>query len=193
MVADQDLVILVVEDEETVRQQIVQWMESLGYRTFLQAEHMEQAREILRDHWDEIGLIVMDVMLPRDESDARRIRDLVAQRESAYSEWLALEAEGRLDDDPDWLRARFAIDSYDRQIFGLLDVAGGIHLMEECVNRYGGRRLQKLALYLTARENRKLRDQGIDLIAEDEAYWLVKPVTAQEVLPAVRQLLAQEQ
>jgi len=192
MVADQDLVILIVEDEQALRHRIKQWLELLGRPTFLEAEHMEKAREILRDHWDEIGLILMDVMLPEDESRAQQARDLIVRRESAYDGWLALEEEGRSDDDPDWRRAHFAVDAHDRQIFELLNVEGGIDLIQERVNQGGGGRLQKPVLYLTARENQHLRDQGMSLIIEGKACWLVKPITSQDVLLAARRLLAKE-
>ena len=189
MVSDRDLVILIIEDEQEVRQRLKELLRPGGYR-FVEAENMEKARGILRSHWDRTELIVMDVMLPKDEADSRQLRDLMVQRGSAFDAWLLLEDEARPRDDSEWLRARFAVDWCDKQIFDLLDVEGGIRLIEERVNESGQARLQKPVLYLTARGNQAVRDFGMNLVAHGR--WLTKPVTSQEMLSTVSELREKE-
>ena len=56
--------ILVVEDEEVVRNLTVRMLQTLGYQT-LQASHGGEALEICRTHQDPIHLILTDMIMPR--------------------------------------------------------------------------------------------------------------------------------
>jgi len=181
-------IILVVEDEKNIRERVVRWLES-PEQILLQAEHMVEAREIMRDHWGDIGLIVMDVMLPKDENDAQEVKRLIEIREEAYNKWLGLEDKRQSDSDREWRKNRFAVDTLDRQIFDLLDTEGGIHLIQEHINEEE-KRLHIPVLYLTARESQSLMDEGLNLIARDKSEWLVKPITEEEFSSAVKRLLA---
>jgi len=55
--------ILVVDDEETVRSVIVEYLETLGL-SCLQACDGEEAIEIMNTHYD-VGLVVVDVHMPK--------------------------------------------------------------------------------------------------------------------------------
>jgi DNA-binding response OmpR family regulator len=180
-------IILIVEDESTIQEQVVRWLISFE-QTIFRAEHMVQAREILRDHWDEIELIIMDVMLPKDEKDAQKVKCLIETREEAYTKWLSLEDKRPSNGDLEWRKARFAVDALDREIFDLLDTEGGINLILEHVQEE--KKFQKPVLYLSARENQSIRDKGLTLIAKGKSDWLVKPITEGEVTLAVKRLLA---
>jgi PAS domain S-box-containing protein len=56
-------VILVAEDEELVRSQLVRTLESAGY-TVLQAAHGLRAVELFREHHQRIDLVILDVVMP---------------------------------------------------------------------------------------------------------------------------------
>jgi len=193
MSADKTGCILIVEDEETVRKWVRDVLEGRGYRQFLEAEHIEQARSLMKEHWDKIVLIVMDVMLPENESDAIKIQELMEQREPAYDRWLRLEDEGKYKTDPDWLKARFDVDLYDRKIFEILNVEGGVQLIEEWGKEFGkDGKLDKPVLYLTARENEAVTKKGISLVVGGKAEWRVKPVTSEQLISGTKKILLVE-
>jgi len=56
--------ILVVDDEETVREMAVMMLEEIGFGT-LSAEDGVQAIEAYREHHDEIALVLLDMTMPR--------------------------------------------------------------------------------------------------------------------------------
>jgi DNA-binding response OmpR family regulator len=55
--------VLVVDDEEIVRDVVVRYLERDGYRT-LQARDGAVARQLIEDHDHELALVVLDLMLP---------------------------------------------------------------------------------------------------------------------------------
>ncbi|MDY0020216.1 MAG: PAS domain S-box protein [Anaerolineae bacterium] len=55
--------ILVVEDQATTRQAIVDSLDLLGYRV-IEAEHGRQALSMLKAHADEVALVLSDVVMP---------------------------------------------------------------------------------------------------------------------------------
>ena len=55
--------ILIAEDEELVRKPVVQMLEGAGYRV-LAATNGREAVALLREHIDEIDLVVLDVVMP---------------------------------------------------------------------------------------------------------------------------------
>jgi len=180
--------ILIVEDEERVRTWIRDALKDFYSEwQYLEAEHMEQADELAKGHWDDIVLIVMDVMLPKDETDADAIKELIQQREPVYDKWLELEDKGLERTDHEWLKARFAVDVLDRKIFKMLRVQGGIELVENWARTNGGK-LDKCVLYLTARENQAIRDRGMALVETSKVVWQVKPITSPEIRVAVKKL-----
>jgi DNA-binding response OmpR family regulator len=184
--------ILVIEDEHNIRQRFVEFLKS-PQRVISQAENMERARNIFRDDWNKIDLIIMDVMLPKNDVDSIELKKLMMEREEAYDQWLILEEIRESNDNQQWRRARFAVDLLDRKIFELLDDEGGINLIKERVALNGGDKLQKPVIYLSARENRPLQEVGLDLIMEGRSEWLVKPVTEEEVKEAVHRLLSNKE
>jgi DNA-binding response OmpR family regulator len=188
MATDNKKSILIVEDDQTLRDKIAEWLTFPGWYC-VKAEHMEQAQVLIDDRWNEIRLIVMDVMLPKNESDAGRTRELAARREREYQRWLELEEAGASDNDEEWRKTRFAVDEYSRQIFSLVDVEGGVRIIREFLAKRGEEILQKPVLYLTAREDPELCAQGLALVASGRAEWLVKPVSPEEARAAARRLL----
>lgn len=194
MSTDATKYVLIVEDEEKVRRLVrTALSEQRDWRNwkYLEAEHMKQAEALAKEHWHEIVLIIMDVMLPKGESDAEKIKSLIREREPKYDRWLELEDAGSSRTDAQWLEARFAVDAFDRQTFAILNVQGGIELVENWAKTYGhDGKLDRPVLYLTARENEVVTEEGMALVVSGKAEWRVKPVTREQVLSAVRQILS---
>ena len=176
---------LVVEDDDSCRVQIVKWLTYYEYFV-LEANCMKMARDILLSRYEEIKLIVMDVILPENEEKANSIKELLKQRENAYAKWL-VQDEVCTDEYIEWQKARFGVDILDRKIFSLLDLEGGINLMYDMM-KIKGDTINKPVIYLTAREEQSLRREGIGIINKGRSFWLVKPTTEEEFYSAVNVL-----
>lgn len=190
MTGDTTGYVLIVEDEEAVRKWVTKVLRGRGYAMSLEAEHMEDAKSAMRERWADIAFVVMDVMLPRNAADAEKIKELTQARERAYDLWLKLEDEGLTRDNPRWMKARFDIDLYDRRIFDILNIEGGIELIKEYAgSSNGGGKVNKPVLYLTARENEAAKRKGMGLVIAGKSDWLVKPVTEGMLCAAIRRIL----
>lgn len=69
--------VLVVDDEEIVRDVVVRYLERDGFRT-MQARDGAVARQLIEDHYEELALVVLDLMLP--EVDGLELCRLVRSR-----------------------------------------------------------------------------------------------------------------
>lgn len=156
----------------------------LGH-TFIRAEDMETAREMLREHLPQLRLVVIGLLLPKNPAAAEELTGLVAEREEAYDAWL--EVQDRPSSDPDYQRTRFAVDVLDREFFELCDDLGGFKVIKAIVGEIGSAAGLPPVLYLTSREEISVRERA--LYAINRGYFLVIPVTAQEVAYAVKSLL----
>lgn len=67
---DQPLIVLVVEDEDLVRQMVARVLGEQGYRT-LEARHGEEALQMVRLAYPYLHLVVTDVLMP--ELDGRQL------------------------------------------------------------------------------------------------------------------------
>jgi len=56
--------VMVVDDEETVREMLVRALQAQGYRV-LEAEHGQQAVEVFAQYGGEVDLVVLDLIMPR--------------------------------------------------------------------------------------------------------------------------------
>ncbi len=90
-------VILVAEDEQTVRKLVGQVLEQLGY-TVLSASHAPEAEELLMKHSGEIDLLLSDVMMP-DGSGPALYERLKVKRPSLKVLYMSGYAEATFDMD----------------------------------------------------------------------------------------------
>jgi two-component system cell cycle sensor histidine kinase/response regulator CckA len=97
-------VIVVVDDDETVRGVIARLLESDGY-TVLIAENGEHALQVMQDHHAPIDLLVSDINMP--EMDGL---ELVTFLRSAYPSLRALFVSGQ--------GAQYLVDNRDRMVEG---------------------------------------------------------------------------
>ena len=88
-VTDSKGVIVVVDDEETVRDVIARLLESDGY-TVLIAENGEHALQVMQDHHAPVDLLISDINMP--EMDGL---ELVTFLRSAYPSLRALFVSGQ--------------------------------------------------------------------------------------------------
>lgn len=65
--------VLIVDDEESVRDLTNEMLNGLGYRTFL-AENGKEAVEIYKNHKDEIDLVILDMVMPEMAGSETNLR-----------------------------------------------------------------------------------------------------------------------
>jgi CheY-like chemotaxis protein len=116
--------ILVVEDEPSVRQFSVDALEELGYRV-LEADGATSALHLLDEHPD-LALLFTDIVMP--EINGRKLADEVRQRRpglpilftTGYTR-NAVVHQGVLDPDVELLGKPFTIDELARKVRAMLD------------------------------------------------------------------------
>jgi CheY-like chemotaxis protein len=116
--------ILVVEDEPSVRQFSVDALEELGYRV-LEADGASAALRLLDRH-PNVALLFTDIVMP--ETNGRRLADEVRQRRpdlpilftTGYTR-NAVVHQGVLDPDVELLGKPFTIDELGRKVRAMLD------------------------------------------------------------------------
>ena len=126
------LTILVVEDEEEYRKKIVSeiFTAFAGYDyNALEATHLKQAREYIKQSGEKINIAIIDRHLPRTQKTSETISQLRKHRLQAYSDWLDLDADGKDYNDSKWLDLRFKVDEFDQKVWSALCIDGGIKLI----------------------------------------------------------------
>ena len=120
-----DETILVVEDDEIVRELTAEVLQSLGYAV-LQAEDPEEAREVSKLHGGPIHLLLSDVILPRMDgrslfkSLAPLFPDMKVLFVSGYAE-NAIVHHGVLDAGVNFLQKPFTVEALARKVRKVLD------------------------------------------------------------------------
>ncbi|MAG44383.1 hypothetical protein CL633_00660 [bacterium] len=127
------LTILVVEDEPEHRQKIISTIFTTftnpDYVNVLEASHLKQAREYVRQNGGQINFGIIDRHLPRTQKTSETISPLRKCRLQAYSDWLDLDADGKDYNDSKWLDLRFKVDEFDQKVWSALCIDGGIKLI----------------------------------------------------------------
>lgn len=118
-------VVLVVEDEPSVRAPICRTLRNLGYFV-LEADHGEHALKVMQDHHSPVHLVISDVMMP--EMDGTQLVGLLrswypAMRVLFISGYSAqyLEAEGDTVHRSSFLAKPFSLEVLARRVRELLD------------------------------------------------------------------------
>ena len=117
--------ILVVEDDEMVRQLVVLLLEKKGYQV-LAAEHAEQALQVCQHHEDPIDLLVTDLVMPgRNGVElAEQVRQMVPEAKtlliSGYAD-KAILRESELDEHMEFLAKPFSGSVLARKVREILD------------------------------------------------------------------------
>lgn len=184
-------IILIVDDDKSMREEIRDFFrDKYPHYKCLLAGHIDEAKGIMLQFSHNISLIVLDMILPRTAECATNIKRLSKKRGFAYDSWQALSDRNDKECHLDLRKAQFAVDMLDRQIYELLDVEGGTNLLKTYINESNpGGKFDKPILFLTARENKKVRERALKLAVEGKAQWLVKPWLPQALASAVERLL----
>ncbi|MFH1112970.1 MAG: PAS domain S-box protein [Pseudomonadota bacterium] len=117
--------ILLVEDEETVRDLAGEALEMLGYRV-LKASSPAEAVEIAANHPDRIDLLLTDVVLPRMDGKTLYVTLAAGRPEmkvlyvSGYTENFIVH-RGILDPEVSFLQKPFTLDGVARKVRAVLD------------------------------------------------------------------------
>ncbi|MEW6140377.1 MAG: PAS domain S-box protein [Thermodesulfobacteriota bacterium] len=117
--------VLVVEDDEIVRQLTAEVLETLGY-SVLQCSNPQEARTVCMEHQGPIHLLLTDVVLP--QMDGRRLFDSLSQQfpemkvlyVSGYAE-NAIVHHGVLDAGVNFLQKPFTVQDLAKKVREVLD------------------------------------------------------------------------
>ena len=121
--------LLVVEDEEGVRELMAAMLRQLGYTVFTAATPAEAIR-LAEEHRDALGMVLTDVVMPQMSGRELANELLRANPElkvlflSGYTE-NAVVHHGVLDSGVDFLAKPFSQDALARKVRGILDKPSG--------------------------------------------------------------------
>lgn len=133
-------------------------------------------------------VLVVDLMLPRDEAALKRQRVLHTQRRPLVRQLFAMGREGTTkSDEASALRHR--IGACDEELRRLAVDAGGIEIVAKLVDRNEGRPLERPVIFFTARGLPAIRDRCLHLVNPEYLRFLEKPVREIDVLRAVVELV----
>lgn len=121
--------ILLVEDQESIRELVEEFLESRGYRV-VSARDGAEALQIIEEQQHAIDLLLTDVVMPRVSGPelSRRLARLLPQLKVLYISGYAEHSPANADivqGNAICLQKPFALDALDRKIRSLLDSATG--------------------------------------------------------------------
>jgi DNA-binding NtrC family response regulator len=140
--------VLVVDDEEEVREAVKRRLEREGYEVVAAGSHAE-AREILRKARPTFDVVVTDMVMESPDSGAQVLQDAVAQ--DIFTEVIILTAYGNVADAVECMK-RGAFDYVEKNIPGvdvydLLAIKVGQAMERRRTSLSTIRRLEALGMY----------------------------------------------
>jgi len=182
---------LVVEDdinrEETLKVQLASQF-NLIFVTNVKAAETVLTNGLAK----ELDLLIVDLMLPLDEIEAKRHRTLDAERMALFEEFASdtrsLESP-RTFKETDRDQRLLNLDARVRKC---LNMEGGIAVVEACRHALADgdtpKPLTIPTLFVTARESPSLEKHALELVERGKAEWLTKPVTRQQLDDALERV-----
>jgi CheY-like chemotaxis protein len=180
--------VLIVEDDIHLAGEIVDLLTPLTECTPIVSHSMEAALRQL-ESVPEFDLVILDVMLPRSESEFDKILSIEERVREFRKEISLLERRER---DPEAIERLKGI-RYERAIAlktidDLIDSRGGISLIEEWKRSHLNSNWSFPTVFLTAISRDQERQRGRQA-AGDHSEWLVKPVSSETLCEACAGLL----
>lgn len=190
--------VLIVEDDPRSRRQLEKIMRKMSSEV-VSTGTVAQAEVLMKDPLG-FDLLIVDVILPETEADAKKAAKFAEQRDRLvldrmrHSDPEALLGPENTDD----LRRQYKILEYEDEIAQHVNMRGGIELMHRyccfLARMDVSCRLPPpcptATLYLSARELPELQREALAYVQRGRAKWLTKPETEKNIGAAVRLVLS---
>lgn len=181
--------VLIVDDDEHLPQRLVNEFKRYGSESNVK-HTVEEGLAELNDNGSEYDLIVIDVMLPKNEEDYKKIESYREELEECFR---IIKDEDSADPDDEefkrkWERARGLRPHLHKRITSLIRKKGGIEIIKEWLEQLKSEKAPPI-LYLTAIGDEAIMAEGIEATGAVNSIWLVKPVTVEKLLNTSAKLI----
>lgn len=152
---------------------------------------MEGAKQIIKDEEPFDGYII-DIMLPRAEKDLAALEEKERERTNLLDELISktdFESESL---SLEILKLRRQIDEVDAEIEVLLNMEGGLELVELIAKKHSIEKLEVPVIFFTARAAPELKDKCKEFVHDKFFYWFEKPEDEEVVAKTLSKLLGLE-
>lgn len=174
--------ILIVEDDKKLSKRIAQiFLEHTETAPIIVDNQSDAQKCIIASH-NQIALAVMDIMLPVTIQSVRQIRKLEKTIEQAKA---TINKQGNIKGidnlHPELSDARIIRSQALKQINQLIDLEGGINLLERLRIQLNGSGICFPILFLTSIGNDQLIRRGT-VLTGDKSDWIIKPAPSELIL-----------
>jgi DNA-binding response OmpR family regulator len=178
--------ITIVEDDENLRRHLVSIFSEYSNKSITEYFSIETAmREIIRDA-AKIDLLILDVMLPKNDNDHHDLQEIIEEIHSTQKEIRKILSEQSSEENEEAIaRLRYDRVGYKNGIESLIDMNGGISLATDL--RDNG--FMKPIMILSALSRMDVQEKVIEQLGKNSD-WVVKPVTSSLLLQKCVNLLA---
>lgn len=154
------------------------------------AYQMENAKQIIGGQAPFDGYII-DIMLPRTEKDLAALEEKEGERTNLLDDLIGktnFESEGI---SPEILGLRRKIDEVDAEIEVLLNMDGGLELVELIAKKHSTEKLEVPVIIFTARAAPELKDKCKEFVRKQFFRWFEKPEEEEVVAKTLVELLGE--
>jgi CheY-like chemotaxis protein len=190
------LQILLIEDNGEIADSLKEYTERELHVQVTNAPHKAAALKELKTAGRRFAALIVDMMLPENQSDLDDLVRLDPQRAEAL-----MELADRTGLDTDYLDKHIAalrrrIDELDREIDARLALEGGCEILEWYSDHLNPgqspdsrRPLDVPVIIFTARGLAEIRSRCEKIVERSRLKWLEKPVDEKDIVHALQQLL----
>jgi DNA-binding response OmpR family regulator len=183
---------LIVEDNESNNDFMREWLKIYPFDLIFHTNIKAAKNALEAGLVNELGLLIVDIMLPSDQDAEETIRDLNEKRRVLLTKDKTGLKKSKM---PSKFKVSdmLAAARLDKLIQGNLEMEGGIEIVETCRRMLADVDTQKpLAiptLFLTGRSSYELERRAYNLVESGKATWLTKPVECQQIHDVLKQML----
>jgi CheY-like chemotaxis protein len=159
------------------------------------ALHMKDATDRLVDKKEKFDALIVDLMLPRNEDEFKRLEELERKRREKLHQ-LIEKTDHEEELNAETLGLRKDIDDMDNDIEDCLDMEGGYEVLRKWAvaldpsgDKKNPRPLEIPVIFWTARGLPEVRNRCKSIVAEKYFKWFEKPTDELEVLETVVKMI----
>lgn len=183
--------IIMVEDDESLHKRLTRELSRYDVATVTVKHTVDSGLTELKEHGTNYDLAIVDVMLPKSESDYYKIKALRDELSNIQTMLTENDETSIRDKKPEKEIAH--AQEKRRHIIAEIELFickdGGIQMVKQWVEGVGSKNICPI-LYFTALGDDELKTEGLEVAGNSNAEWLTKPVTVNNILSTAGVLIA---
>ena len=178
--------ILLVEDDYDLANRLSEQLLEYGVQSVNIQHTVETGLAALIEPDTAYDLLITGMMMPATSRDYEELRKIRSQAEKCLD---TLVGESDYEEEtPSFRAARELQQKLHTKMYHLMDSEGGLKMVETFFSKSETTSRPPI-LFFSARENRVIVSKALAIAGEDNALWLSKPVTFDEIMLAIARLI----